>query len=63
MNLEIEKSYGFLPIVRNMSKDIGKNLTGKNSQKHLDRVKQSATNAPKFASKKQFRKQQKQPVI
>ena len=51
-----------------MSKIIGKNiiqnLSGKYSQKYFDHTKQSATNAPKAASKEQFKKKhQKQLVI
>ena len=50
------KGYGFLSFAKNMGKNIGKNisknLSGKYSQKLLDQVKQSATNAFKTASKR-----------
>ena len=43
------KGYGFLSFAKNMGKDISKNiiknLSGKNRQKLLDHTKQSATDA------------------
>ena len=49
-----------MSFAKNMSKIIGKNiiqnLSGKYSQKYFDHTKQSATNAPKAASKEQFKK-------
>ena len=49
----------------NLRKNISKNLSGKYSQKLLDHVKQSATNAFETTWKKviRFEKQQKQVVI
>lgn len=46
-----------------MSKNNDKNVSGKDSQKFFDHVKQSAKEAFKTASNKPFQKQQKQPVI
>ena len=43
--------------------NISKNLSSKYSQKLLGHAKQSAMDALKTASKKQFKKQQKQLVI
>ena len=56
------KAYGFLSFARNV-KNIDKNLSSKYSHELLDHAKQSATGAHKTASKKQFKKQQKQLVI
>ena len=48
--------YRFLSFAKNMVKNIGKNisknLSDKYSQKHLDRAKQSATDALKTSSKR-----------
>ena len=61
------KDYGFLSFARNMWKNIGKsiskNVSSKYRQRLLDHAKQSATDALKADSKKQFNKQQKQLVI
>ena len=38
-------------------------LSNKYGQKHLGSAKKSTTDAIKTASKKQFKKQQKQPVV
>ena len=58
------KGYGFLSFTKNMSKNnVSKNWNSKCSQKLLDHAKQSVTDALKTASKKQFKKQQKQLVI
>ena len=51
--------YGFLSFAKN----IGKNLSNKFSQKLLDSATKSTRDAIKTASKKNFRKQQKQLVI
>ena len=52
------KGYGFLSLGKRMGKDIGKNiaedLSGKYSQKLLDHIKESATDALKTISKKIF---------
>ena len=54
------KEYGFLSFTKNM----GKNLRNKCSQKLLDTAKKSTTNAIKTASKKAIqKKKQKQQVI
>ena len=45
------------------TKNIGKNLSNKYSQKILDSPKKSTTDAIKTVSKKQFKKQEKQLVI
>ena len=49
------KGYGVLPFAKNMSEDIGKNisenLSGKCGQKLLDHAKQFATDAVKTISK------------
>ena len=51
-------------ILRNIGKNISKNLSSKYNLKLLDHAKQSATDAFKIASKKeQFKKRQKQLVI
>ena len=51
------KSYGFLSFARNMRKNVGKNISKNLSgKKILGHTKQSVT----VASKKQFKKQQKQ---
>ena len=42
---------------------MGKSLSNKYDQKLLDIPKKSTTDAIKTASKKEFKKQQKQPVI
>ena len=59
--------YGFLSFAKNMgkiiSKNVSKKLNGRYSQKFLNHAKQSAVDALKTASKKQFKKQQKQLVI
>ena len=58
------KGYGFLYFAKNMSKNIGKNVSGKYSHKLLDHAKQSTTDALKTTSKKkQFKNQEKQLVI
>ena len=53
------KAYGFLSFARNVGKHIGKNisknLSSKYSRKLLDHAKQSATDTPKTALKKQFK--------
>ena len=50
------KDYGFLSFAKNMGRNIGKNMSkslrSKYSQKLLDHVKQSATDALKTASKR-----------
>ena len=51
--------YGFL----SFAKDMVKNLSNKYGQKPLDNAKKSITDAIKTASKKHFKKQQKQLVI
>ena len=55
-DLVFVKSYGFLSFTKIISKNIGENistkLNAKYSQKLLDRVKQSATNELKTASKR-----------
>ena len=48
---------------RNIDKNKSKSLSNKYSQKFIDYAKQSATDALKTASKKQFKEQQKQLVI
>ena len=53
------KGYGFLSFAKNM----GKSLSKKYGQKLLDSAKKSTTAAIKTASKKEFKKQQKQLVI
>ena len=54
------KGYGCLSFVKNMGenidKNISENMSGKYSQKRLDHTKQSATDALKTVSKKQFKK-------
>ena len=50
------KGYGFL----SFAKHIGKNISNKHGQKLVDSAKKSATDTIKTASKKQFKKQQKQ---
>ena len=45
------KGYGFLPFARNIRKNIGKNVSGKYSQKLLDHAKQAVTGALKIVSK------------
>ena len=60
------KGYGFLSFAKNVGTQatkIAKNLSNKYCQKLLDTAKKSATDAIKTASKKQFKKQQKQLVI
>ena len=51
--------YGFLSFAENM----GKSLSNKYGQKHLDSAKRSTTDAKNTASKDQFKNQQKQLVI
>ena len=50
------KGYGFLSFAKSMNKNIGKNisknLSGKYDQKLFDRLKQSATDSIKTASKR-----------
>ena len=53
------KVCGFLSFV----KDMGKSLSNKYGQELLDSAKKSTTDAIKTASKKHFKKQQKQQVI
>ena len=48
---------------KNIGKNISKHLSSKYSLKLLDHAKQFTTDAFKTASKKQFKKQQKQLVI
>ena len=48
---------------KNVSKNISKNLSGKFDLKHFDNAKQSTTDALITASKKWYKKQQKQLVI
>ena len=59
--------YGFFSFAKNMgkiiSKNVSKKLNGRYSQKFLNHAKQSDVDALKTASKKQFKKQQKQLVI
>ena len=45
------KGYGFLTFVKNMGKNISKNLRGKYSQKPLNHAKKSATYILKNSSK------------
>ena len=53
------KGYGFLSFTKNM----GKSLSNKYSQKFIDTAKKSTTAAIKLVQKEQFKKQQKQLVI
>ena len=46
------KGYGFLSFANDMSKNIGKNLSGKYSQKLLDSAETSTIDAIKTASKR-----------
>ena len=48
---------------KNIDKDIGKNLSGKCSQKSLDHAKQFATDVLKTTLKRIIKKNQKQLVI
>ena len=57
------KGYRFLSFAKILSKNIGKNMSSKYSQKLLDHAKQSATDALKTASKKQCKILQKQLMI
>ena len=61
------KSYEFLYFIKDVGKNhwknISNNLNSKYSQKLLDHAKQSATDALKIASGKQFKQQQKQLTI
>ena len=54
------KGYGFLSFAKNIGKNISKdkssNLSGKYSQKLLDHVKRSATDALKTTSKRVIKK-------
>ena len=50
-NIIFVKGYGFLTFVKNMGKNIGKNLRGKYSQKPLNHAKKSATYILKNSSK------------
>ena len=50
------KGSGFLSFVRNMGKNINKNLSSKYSQKLLDHAKQSATDVLKTTSKRAIHK-------
>ena len=56
-----------MPFAKSMGKNIGKNvsknLISKYSQKILDHAEQSATDRLKTASKKQWKKRQKQAVV
>ena len=45
------KGYGFLPFARNIRKNIGKNVSGKYSQRLLDHAKQAVTGALEIVSK------------
>ena len=58
------KDYIFMSSAENVDKyigkNIGRNLSNKYSQKRLDHAEKSATNALKYAKKKQFKNQQKQ---
>ena len=49
--------------ILSFAKNIGKSLSNKCGQKLLDSAKKSTTDAIKTASKKHFKKQQKQQVI
>ena len=49
------KDYGFLSFAKNMSKDIGKNLSGKYSKKLIDSAKLT-TDEVKLASKRAIQK-------
>ena len=51
--------YGFLSFTKNMGKIMSKTSSGKYSQKLLDHIKQSTTDAHKTASKRAIQKQQK----
>ena len=53
------KGYGFLFFTKN----VGKNISNKYSQKFVDNVKKSSIDAIKLLQKEQFKKQQKQPEI
>ena len=53
------KGYEFLSFAKNMST----HLSNKYGQKLIDSAKKSATNAIKTASKRAFKKQQKELVI
>ena len=46
------KGYGFLSFANKIGKNIGKNISNKNSQKFVDSAKMSATDAIKTASKR-----------
>ena len=48
------KGYGFLSFAKNISWNIGKNVSSKYTQDLLDHVKQSATDTLKLLQKKQF---------
>ena len=48
---------------KNICKNVSKNISSKYNQKPFDYTKQSATDALKTVSKKQYKKQQKQLVI
>ena len=53
------KGYGVLSFTKN----IGKNLSNKYSQKFFDTDKKSTTDAIRLLQKEQFKKQQKQQAI
>ena len=57
------KMNGCLSFAKIMSKNTGKNLSGKHNQKILVHAKQSATYALKAPTKKQFKKQLKETGI
>ena len=54
---------GCLSFAKIMSKNTGKNVSGKHNQKILVHAKQSATYALKAPTKKQFKKQLKETGI
>ena len=53
------KGYRFLSFAKNMDKDIGKNLSGKYSQKLFDHTKQSTTDSLDTVSKRAIHKKKK----
>ena len=53
------KAYIFLSFDKNISNDIGKDISGKNNQKFLDHPKQSTTDVIKITSKRVFQKMAK----
>ena len=61
------KGYGFLSFAKNIGKNISKdkssNLSGKYSQKLLDHVKHSATDALKTTSKRVIKKKKLKELV